>query len=304
MGNKGVEQLTANFFRKCGIFLSLLPLVLALFGMMGCIERAPDLLSSPINSSSIEAAEETPSRLQMDFDSEVNSHLFRVWGDLLIFGNRSLPYLMLNATLREGGKTLQSTKYLMIDLQPGGDHSFEIAKDMRIDPGDYACTLEISGPAGTLASETRRCQANEPWVEEPSAIASSPVQEQAAEIIEFYSRQQEAARAEEDTAGKEAQEDEEPPSRGSSVSSSAHRLVENVSPTRSNKSVDPPKIKSAEQESEAEQDARLVGSSSSKKYHLPDCRYALKIKADKKISFASREDAERQGYLPCKVCNP
>ena len=173
-GNKGVEQLAANFFRKCGIFLSLLPLVLALFCMMGCIERAPDLLSSPINSSSIEAAEEIPSRLQMDFDSEVNSHLFRVWGDLAIFGNRSLPYLMLNATLREGGKTLQSTKYLMIDLQPGGDHSFEIAKDMRIDPGDYACTLEISGPAGTLASETRRCQANEPWIEQPSAIASSP----------------------------------------------------------------------------------------------------------------------------------
>ena len=251
--------MATNFFRKCGIFLTLLPLVLALFGMMGCIERAPDLLSSPINSSSIEAAEETPSRLQMDFDSEVNSHLFRVWGDLTIFGNRSLPYLMLNATLREGGKTLQSTKYLMIDLKPGGDHSFEIAKDMRIDPGDYACTLEISGPAGTLASETRRCQANEPWVEQPPSIASSPVQEQAAEIIEFYSRQQEAARAEEDTAGKEAQEDEEPPSRGSSVSSSALRLIENVSPMRSNKSVDPPKIKSAEQESEAEQDAQVRG---------------------------------------------
>ncbi len=50
--------------------------------------------------------------------------------------------------------------------------------------------------------------------------------------------------------------------------------------------------------------AMLTGSSTSKKYHLPDCRYAAKIKPENKIDFQSPEDAKRQGYLPCKSCNP
>jgi hypothetical protein len=50
--------------------------------------------------------------------------------------------------------------------------------------------------------------------------------------------------------------------------------------------------------------AMLTGSSTSKKYHLPDCRYAAKIKPENKINFQSPEDAKRQGYLPCKSCNP
>jgi micrococcal nuclease len=52
------------------------------------------------------------------------------------------------------------------------------------------------------------------------------------------------------------------------------------------------------------QDDLLVGSITSKKYHLPDCRYAQKIKPENLISFQSIEDARDQGYLPCKVCNP
>ena len=51
-------------------------------------------------------------------------------------------------------------------------------------------------------------------------------------------------------------------------------------------------------------EAMLVGSSTSKKYHLSDCRYALKIKPENRIDFQSPEDAKRQGYLPCKSCNP
>ena len=48
----------------------------------------------------------------------------------------------------------------------------------------------------------------------------------------------------------------------------------------------------------------LVGSKSSRKYHRPDCRFAQKIKPENLISFSSFEDARREGYLPCKVCNP
>ena len=48
----------------------------------------------------------------------------------------------------------------------------------------------------------------------------------------------------------------------------------------------------------------LVGSKSSRKYHRPDCRFAQKIKPENLISFSGVEDARREGYLPCKVCNP
>lgn len=286
-GNDGVEQLMSEFFGKWGITLLLLPLIPALFCMVGCIERASDA-----SSASISEVEDLPPRLQVDFDSEVNSHLFRVRGDLMLLSNRSLPYLLLNATLLEDGRALSSTRYLMIDLQPGRDHGFEIAKNLRITPGDYACILEISGPLGTSACETRRCQANEPWIEPASMTISGPQQEMPIEVIEPSSQQREAA------SEQEAQEDESSLSLDESIFRSSDRLMENVSPSRPDRSVNQPVNRLPEQ------DAELVGSSSSKKYHLPECRYAQKIKADNKISFPSLEEAQAQGYLPCKVCNP
>jgi hypothetical protein len=48
----------------------------------------------------------------------------------------------------------------------------------------------------------------------------------------------------------------------------------------------------------------LVGSTSSNRYHRPDCRYAIKIKPENRVYFANADEAERQGYLPCKTCNP
>lgn len=47
-----------------------------------------------------------------------------------------------------------------------------------------------------------------------------------------------------------------------------------------------------------------VGSVNSDKYHYPDCRWAQKIKPDNEVWFASKEEAEEAGYIPCKVCNP
>ncbi|MBK7386252.1 MAG: hypothetical protein IPI63_05800 [Methanothrix sp.] len=55
---------------------------------------------------------------------------------------------------------------------------------------------------------------------------------------------------------------------------------------------------------EEEPVGQFVGSKSSKKYHLPGCRFAQKIKPENKITFLSAEEAESQGYLPCKSCHP
>jgi micrococcal nuclease len=48
-----------------------------------------------------------------------------------------------------------------------------------------------------------------------------------------------------------------------------------------------------------------VGSVKSDKYHLPSCRYVKDIKEKgNAIYFDTKEDAEKQGYVPCKVCKP
>jgi hypothetical protein len=42
----------------------------------------------------------------------------------------------------------------------------------------------------------------------------------------------------------------------------------------------------------------FVGSKNSNKYHLSTCAVAKRIKAENKICFASKEEAEKRGYIP------
>jgi methylphosphotriester-DNA--protein-cysteine methyltransferase len=46
----------------------------------------------------------------------------------------------------------------------------------------------------------------------------------------------------------------------------------------------------------------LVGSKNSDKYHNPSCTWAGRISDKNLVTFASKEEAERAGYVPCKVC--
>ena len=50
--------------------------------------------------------------------------------------------------------------------------------------------------------------------------------------------------------------------------------------------------------------AKLVVSKNSDKYHLDTCAIAQKIDAANKITFNTPEEAIKAGYSPCKVCNP
>lgn len=47
-----------------------------------------------------------------------------------------------------------------------------------------------------------------------------------------------------------------------------------------------------------------IGNMNSKKFHRPDCEWAAKIAPGNRVYFATREEALRQGYEPCKVCRP
>jgi methylphosphotriester-DNA--protein-cysteine methyltransferase len=50
--------------------------------------------------------------------------------------------------------------------------------------------------------------------------------------------------------------------------------------------------------------ATYVGSRHSNKYHYPNCRFALKIKPENRVTFTSAQEAVAAGYVPCKVCRP
>ncbi|HOC65762.1 MAG TPA: hypothetical protein PKG62_00080 [Methanothrix soehngenii] len=93
----------------------------------------------------------------MEIDPNLDIDLFSLRGNVVLTGNGTLPYLLLNATLRQGKASISSTKYLLMRLETNRDYSFEIAKNLELLPGNYTCTLEASGPGGILASENRRC---------------------------------------------------------------------------------------------------------------------------------------------------
>lgn len=49
---------------------------------------------------------------------------------------------------------------------------------------------------------------------------------------------------------------------------------------------------------------KYVGSKKSNKYHYPSCRWAKKIKPNNLVTFQSAKEAQKAGYIPCKVCRP
>ena len=49
---------------------------------------------------------------------------------------------------------------------------------------------------------------------------------------------------------------------------------------------------------------KYVGNVKTKKYHKLTCKSAKKMKPKNCIYFKSKEEAEKQGYAPCKVCKP
>ncbi|NTV28979.1 MAG: hypothetical protein HGA80_02740 [Candidatus Omnitrophica bacterium] len=52
------------------------------------------------------------------------------------------------------------------------------------------------------------------------------------------------------------------------------------------------------------EDSAFVASKGGEKYHYADCSVAKKISTDKLVKYAKPEDAVKEGYKPCKVCNP
>lgn len=52
------------------------------------------------------------------------------------------------------------------------------------------------------------------------------------------------------------------------------------------------------------QTTQYIGSKNTKKYHKEDCQYVKTISDKNKVYFSSSQEAQDEGYIPCKACNP
>ena len=52
------------------------------------------------------------------------------------------------------------------------------------------------------------------------------------------------------------------------------------------------------------QTTQYIGSKNTKKYHTEDCQYVKTISDKNKVYFSSSQEAQNEGYIPCKACNP
>jgi len=251
--------------------------------------------------------------IDMDFESFVSNTLFRTRGTLILRSDASLPYLLLNATLWDGDLLLESTRYMIIDLEPGRSCSFDISENKRLDPGGgYFCLLEAHGPEGLIRSMERRCQVvmDDPLLvtgKEPEGVSggrpspeydpwfSSPgVSDQSYDLYEYQGRLDASYRGSSDS-GLVSHRELSDVDDNDYYETTGYRDGEDTASF-----YDEPRQNRAE----AHQEAMYMGSTTSDKYHNLDCRYAQKIKPENRIYFADVEDARQKGYVPCKVCNP
>lgn len=52
------------------------------------------------------------------------------------------------------------------------------------------------------------------------------------------------------------------------------------------------------------QDRRFVGNKNSHKYHVAGCTWERRMNQSNRVYFQTPEEAEKAGYVPCKVCRP
>lgn len=297
--------------------------------MVGCIGNGwqGNYPYQDYQSSSSHAEDDSPLYLEVDLDPEVSSQVFKACGNLILQGNRTLPYLVLNATLQKDGRPLESTRYMLIEVEPNKEYAFDISKNMRLMPGGYRCTLEALGPEGQLAFEDRECrivepipveplpEPIEPVLEPPSGPSSVPRSSPSSGTLSSPLSDSQPV-----TGREEPPQTEEEPHEVSGTSKEISEKAKEAEESMVDLSEEQPSkemasgsddndsgndsVIRAKPETTTVQENALVGSTSSTKYHRSECRYAVKIRPENRIYFASAEGAENKGYKPCKACNP
>jgi hypothetical protein len=309
--------LVLNFFRKCGISVIVFSSILVISLTVGCINSSISLKEQQDPAeSALDAQLKENDALELSFQPEVSGSLFSTRGSVLLRHGGGLPYLMLNATLMQGSVPIDYVSYMMIDVEPGRSRSFEISLNKKIDLElNYTCHLDVSGSDGVLASESRECsmtagaKGEDPNV---AVLSHEELRKLELEYIKFGQSLAEASEEESSSGSKKESDSFKSKSESSNLDETASEALEDEESSdggSSNLSSQPDvALAVIEEASEAEdngsEDGQFVASTSSKKYHSLDCRYATKMKEENRIYFQSAEEAEDQGYEPCKVCSP
>lgn len=356
--------ITFALFKNRGAIFLLIYILMLLF-IIGCIQNnkyiedysgQKDALSEPESSNHIAAKDNGNQgqnvdqgysidqyqnlRLELDFQSEAGSNLFRSWGDLILWSNRSLPYLVLNATLCYKDHPVNKAKYMLMQIEPGRKYSFDISKNMRIPKGEYNCILEVLGPFGLITSEKRDCLAiggpadsiffdenvaaekkesngaleqyrteasEEKGTSKDSYANDDQVPERilrtsSAYLVPETNRDAEKSYGSEfaENSGVGGQESQDSISPDISSSRSSDSSI--MAANRTDSDDQTTAAKDNNQIADQGDKEIFVGSAGSNKYHRPDCRFVAKIK--NKIYYKSSEDAKKNGKVPCKTCNP
>jgi hypothetical protein len=295
----------------------LFALFIAFLCMSGCLEKA----AGPMQESSSELSEQLlDSRLQMDYDVELSRDLFRLHGDLLLPGAANLGYILLNASLQKQGSPILSTKYLLMQVESNREYGFEICKSCRLESGEYDCILKAESPQGIIAEEVRKVSLDG---SKDRLAGWSQAEEMAFwQMIEEYEREGDEREKIEGEENKREKIEEEIEGEAAAEEGRIQGSVDGGNDPKTDDDVgktsltEPSYSESSpialfsgygardDEDGISSHEESLVGSKSSKKYHHPDCRFAQKIKPENLISFSGVEDAKREGYLPCKFCNP
>lgn len=296
--------------------------------------------SDPKSSYAVsDAMPSSPSiSLFQNFDSSVSTSLFRTWGTLTLQGGSTLPYLILNATLWDGDRLVERTRYMMIEVEPGKGRDFDICENCRLSPErGYSCLLEVEG---LFVSERRDCLVAEDdpkfviWDGSGAAYDREATSEKgstdsrspsgSAKVastsstsksigtqrnVEDSSRNLESdgkGRSSDSSSDDQKKADESILDDETSDSGSISDLNNESSDTNSGSYTDdhalPVDIEEPETKDENDYEDYYVGSVTSDKYHRPDCSYAKKIKPENRIFFSDVWEAREAGYSPCKVC--
>ena len=253
----------------------------------------------------------------LEFNSSVSSSLFRTWGSLTLLGGSTLDYLILNATLWDGDRLVENTRYMMMDLEPGKSRDFDIRKICTLSPErGYSSLLEVEVPEGLFRPERRDCIVAEdrPDVVIPDSSRYSSRY--------FYSREEPAEmrsidppRLFEPADNAIASSRSDPAYRGTPLdrdaSVSGGTLLDRDASVSGDTPLDRDTLAYRETASHREAEDspgdpryRYVGSKNSDKYHLLDCTSANKIKPENRVYFSDVWEAREAGYSPCKACNP
>ena len=252
----------------------------------------------------------TPVLQALEFNSSASSSLFRTWGALTIGGGSTLPYAILNATLWAGDRPVEGTRYMMMELEPGSCRDFDIRKVCRLAPEEnYSCLLEVEGPEGLLELEggygavRQGCQVAEDdprlviWDETAGCGREINPEE---EYVDAFSTASSQGVDGEVESSSEDLKSEDLDLRSDSSTVDEKKAEPSVGADYEGSEIE---IETDYEDREAG-DVYYVGSTSSDKYHRPDCSYAKKIKPENRRIFSDVWEAREAGYSPCGVCKP